>query len=278
MGSVCRVRQLIRELNYEEMVAYRLIPDVVALVEEEAPSGLLGKTVRFPRFVYTDAHKDFCHFGILMELVCRSYLLGGTSTSTCVKVALKTAGLGSKGMTKAHWDNYASRGGLGKLLSELKLEWDKLVPLHDPKREGPEYEEVLAFRGKVEGHPDITTALGVFDVKTTTGLKGMLPEASLQILSYFALGKATGKPWRYAGLVLPLQRQVLCFDLTKWNRWSDFVGMLVNRQRIQRGGTCFDLVSLGFQLSPQAAQLLIGSHQGLTGVKGGFVEALRSFG
>jgi len=71
--------------------------------------------------------------------------------------------------------------------------------------------------GMIQGHPDVVTESGVYDVKTTSSFRTMAKDSILQVLFYFMLGRLQGYTWTRAGIILPMQRITVCFNLEKWN-------------------------------------------------------------
>jgi hypothetical protein len=67
------------------------------------------------------------------------------------------------------------------------------------------------------GRPNIVTDTGVMDIKTTSSFTKMSDDSILQVLCNFLLLKANGRNIRYAGIILPMQRDVLLFDLEDWD-------------------------------------------------------------
>lgn len=89
--------------------------------------------------------------------------------------------------------------------------------------------------GPIRGHPDIYVPDFIdgdgliLDVKTTQNFEAMRADTIKQLLAYVALLRAQGedRSARYIGVVLPLQRQILLFDLENWH-YQPFLQVLEN--------------------------------------------------
>ena len=94
---------------------------------------------------------------------------------------------------------------LGKVI-EFNTEWS--VKNAAPTGiENDEKEDII------RGCPDIVTDTAVLDIVTTSSFTKMSNERFLQVWREFALLKANGRNLTYAGTLLPLQRDILIFNL-----------------------------------------------------------------
>lgn len=80
--------------------------------------------------------------------------------------------------------------------------------------------------GIVEGHPDIMTHKGIFEIKTSCKVTVDWNDYLLQIFSYGALSLINGNAQTLIHLVLPLQEVIWTFDLSKWSKYRDFIEIL----------------------------------------------------
>lgn len=82
---------------------------------------------------------------------------------------------------------------------------------------------------ELSGHPDIVTDQCILDVKNTTSFQKMSKESFLQVLAYYALNKAMNPetPVSYIGFVLPMQRDLIVFDVSGWNS-SPYLQVLIS--------------------------------------------------
>lgn len=74
----------------------------------------------------------------------------------------------------------------------------------------------------IQGHPDLASIDAVYDVKATRNFNSMRKESILQILCYVALLRAKGRNVNRCGVILPLQACILETDVSNWDS-SEFL-------------------------------------------------------
>lgn len=95
---------------------------------------------------------------------------------------------------------------------------------------------VVNHEGKpvLAGHPDIVTINSVIDIKTSVSFKKISDQTFLQLLAYVAIMRANGLAINYAGVLLPLQIQLIMVDLSGWNSQpflDDLISIAIQKQR-----------------------------------------------
>lgn len=215
-----RVRTIIASWNYPNLLAAGLVPDMASTL----PSLV---TKRYPPWVYAAAKTDpnfFAMFGSYMEqLVVHALVTGQTTLST-------------EEYTQ-HW-TAVSHSPIPEAIPKAHRYFEMILKgLVKTRRVGSNllHEHELADR-QVTGHPDILDldSHTIVDVKTTSKFASMAEGAYLQILAYVALARVEQIPITHVGLILPLQREWILWDIQSWNSAS-FLELL------QQGATwCMD--------------------------------------
>lgn len=110
--------------------------------------------------------------------------------------------------------------------------------------------------GAVQGHPDVVCGDTVYDIKTTQQWSKMRVNALLQVLAYLALGRALGRELNKIGIILPLQRKVLTYDLTDWDStlYLSTLQEMAEKMQIGSGSAEDRMILTGYMT------LAIGSH------------------
>ena len=203
-NSGVRVRRIITQLSYPELVLNGVIPNL----EISVPKLPLKK---YPPWVYAQSKLNpdfFSEFGLFVEEV------------------LYTAIVGARMDYFELWTRVARSTPPAELQSSTNF-FGGLIGWVRPFFVGHQVEHGREFRhGEVEGHPDLfcpdftvgtQKQTWILDVKTTTGFAKMAHQSYLQILAYSALARAEGFVNNAVGLLLPIQRQIFWFDLTNWD-------------------------------------------------------------
>ncbi len=81
--------------------------------------------------------------------------------------------------------------------------------------------EIDDVDSNIVGHPDLVSVDTIYDIKTTGRFGRMRTNTILQLLSYYCLSQVKGTSIKNIGLVLPLQLQVVTYDLSLWD-WKPF--------------------------------------------------------
>lgn len=117
------------------------------------------------------------------------------------------------------------------------------------------------------GHPDIIGMANgkrfIIDIKTSSGFKSIRQHAFMQIIAYAALSRVSGVDVDLVGIYLPLQCQLMWFDIAAWDLTSYLnVLLYVSRPPPLTDSALFNVVQYVSQLNSmtycQAAG--IGSH------------------
>lgn len=201
--TAVRVRRIILQLSYPELVLNRVVPDLEMSVYQ-LPSK------RYPPWVYAQSKTNpnfFSEFGLFIEVVIYTSIIGG----------------------RMDYFKLWSRGAQSSPPAELETAgsfFGGIIGWVRPMFIGHHVEPGRVRHGEVEGHPDLfcdsymvgsDRQIWILDVKTTTGFSKMAHESYLQILAYTALARANGFVNNAVGLLLPIQRQILWFNLTAWD-------------------------------------------------------------
>jgi hypothetical protein len=67
------------------------------------------------------------------------------------------------------------------------------------------------------GHPDIVTDSCILEIKTTGSFLKIAKQSCLQVLAYYALMKPTVPTVQYIGFLLPMQRDLVIYNLGAWD-------------------------------------------------------------
>lgn len=202
-----RVRQLISQLCYPELVSGGIIPDL-------APHTPDLPNKRYPPWLYQRSKslpETFSEFGLFIEEIIATAILNGSINYPEI------------------WSRVCSSPPPPELESSKNF-FGGIIGTFLPVFKGHTVEHGPTLScGNVQGHPDLLCrsfgdeTVGshrqtwLLDVKTTTGFKKMAEESYLQILAYSALLRADGLKSNYVGLLLPIQRQILWFNLDGWD-------------------------------------------------------------
>lgn len=233
-----RVRQIIPKIDYSELIEAGIIPDLTDSIKPEVKA-----KKKCPYWVYKDLSKaigslNFSFFGVYMEFLIKKMI------SDCISVNWNES---SEAVEKypilkklvdpnTRWNDLVkdlitltsiymriedqmsdfdlnclnkSYGSFTNLFKEIKImfsESDKSQVTFNS-----EYSSSL-----VQGHPDITSLNFVLDVKTTQNFESMREESLLQIFSYIALMRHNNATVNYAGILLPLQKDILLLNVKEW--------------------------------------------------------------
>lgn len=204
-----RVRQLISQLCYSELVSGGIIPDLTPhtpdLPNKRYPPWLYQRSKSLPEI--------FSEFGLFIEEIIATAIFNGSMNYSEIWSRVCS----SPPPPELESSKSFFGGIIGTFLSVFK---------GHTVEHGP-----TLSSGNVEGHPDLlcrsfksstearllNDETWLLDVKTTTGFKKMAEESYLQILAYSALLRANGLKSNYIGLLFPIQRQIVWFNLTGWD-------------------------------------------------------------
>lgn len=246
-----RTRQIIKNISYDELVQQQVIPDIYPLVTTE--------NKRYPPFVYKT--KDFSYFGVLADFIIRA----GLRINLSQEVDLGTEEIvefmptfTDELMITAleHINTYQTSTNINDIINSVYfLAGSSRIELKDIQSYIPTYvniiKEIIAkwnyyityLSGKVifnsaysyesfQGHPDVvingSEFSTVLDIKNTIAFDKMAKESILQVLAYYALMKVNGLNPRFVGFILPMQRDILLYDLNGWDS-TNFLNLLTTK-------------------------------------------------
>lgn len=237
-----RTRAVIERLSYDSLVKEGIIPDVYSMIVQ-SPTGMAAK--RYPPFVYSG--KDFSFFGMFWDYVVRAGLRMnipgvelGIDAYTQIVQTLPDEEMLQLMMKISSYENSNNMNDIAtsslvitsavygtnpysltdiqgyvptmvNVIKELIARWNT-YQLTGPVKFNTEF-----VHGQFSGHPDIVTSNVVLDIKTTASFGKMAKEACLQVLAYYALMKPTTPALQMIGFVLPMQRDILLYNLGNWN-------------------------------------------------------------
>lgn len=194
-----RVRALIAQLSYPELLRGSVIPDL----EVCTPSIV---TKRYPPWVYNlnrSGYTDiFCQFGLYVEeIVYWAITRSDEPDYLDLWGKICDIPIPANDLTK-------SRNFFGGIVTTFRTAFSG----HSSVQHGPD----LTYK-TVQGHPDLVGPNWILDVKTTSGFSKMAKASFLQILAYGMLAKTLKMNINAIGILLPLQRQFLWYDISQWN-------------------------------------------------------------
>jgi len=224
-----RVRRLITQFSYPDLVRSGVIPDLSLNTPEVAVK-------RYPPWIYAlkKIHEStFCDFGLFVENVIASTIAmvdknESVNYSTiwvqCSEIPLPNELAGQ--------NNF-----IGGIITWAQSVFNGFQVEHEP-----------TFKHKnVEGHPDFISksenGTWILDCKTTSGFKNMAEQTYLQILAYCALARARGDTCNYIGILLPLQRQVLWYNLTGWVETKYLILLIREAKWVKKDAEIYDVNS-----------------------------------
>lgn len=277
-----RTRFIIQNLSYDDLVNNHTIPDIFPLVK--------SPTKKYPPFVYRT--KDFSFFGVIADFIIRAGLrinlrqqvnigiepfvesipqlsdelmlliihsLNTYQTSTnlndIVDASYYLAGPTSISLSdiRSHVPCYVN------IIKDIISKWSE----YSHYLSGDVYFNASYDNGVFEGHPDIVI-LGkdhstVLDIKNSSSFTKMSKESILQVLSYFALMKSTVPNIRFVGFVLPMQRDILLYDLSNWDS-SPFLKVLTQNANNLNSVDTLSQLLFSLNVSQPSTFYPIGSH------------------
>lgn len=192
--TTTRVRQLTPLLTYGDLTRRKLLPKKPLFTRSEVPTH--GKNFPLARKMGYSQH------GLFVEELVKAVILGGSTA---------------------------------KVFASLACAREKLTPYREiMELAASHFEGVRCDFGVemevdgIQGHPDICTDGVVYDVKTSGRFAAMRSDTILQVLSYFALCKLSGKypEVHSVGLVLPCQGLIVVRRLDGWDYkafWNEMV-------------------------------------------------------
>lgn len=228
------VRQFLPLLNFTTLVKHGLIPDLRPFVKKY-------EMIKFPAWVYKCGDDGRSFFGMFMDYVARRQFVDSFPDkhfefnmdtdedsakycdrtlhwnkvySSCYKLAQQHYDFNKIKVDEKTLNNYIPT------LQNIKKDLTQLWIKYDCLGDNIEYNTEWFHSDIITAHPDIVTSNSVLDIKTTTSFGKMADESFLQILCYCAILRANGRKVDYIGLVLPMQRDILVFDVSDWNSKS----------------------------------------------------------
>lgn len=211
-----RVRQALKLFKYESLVRRKLIGDW----ESRLPRDVTAIRRHLPV-----VKNKYDTFGLIMELLVRMAFFDLNKDLVLDEQLVHTSGLSPRRRVRLAVDLTNQATG------HQVFRHDDLEPHSDIlyrqarspiSKWPPEFglcvqSGCVLEHGLLQGHPDVVTEFGVYDVKTTSSFRTMARESILQVLFYYMLGKLEGRTWTLAGIILPMQGITVCFKLSKWN-------------------------------------------------------------
>lgn len=198
-----RVRQLITQLSFSDLSRTGVVPDLRQLTPETVSK-------RYPPWIYQLSKsypQTFADFGLFIENVIYTAINNGKMNYTAI------------------WSNVSdipvpaqlqqANNFLGGIIG-----W--ISPLF--RDQSVEHNLELTYK-QVQGHPDFfcrsipgnEKETWIIDVKCTANFKKMSEQTFLQILAYSALARINGHSSNYIGVLLPLQRQIIWYNVSLWD-------------------------------------------------------------
>lgn len=241
-----RTRAITDHLDYDNLVARGIIPDIVPSIQ---PTALTVK--RYPPFVYSCQDDDkFSFFGMFMDYIIRAGLRVNLTQSVELGIDTNAEAIQTLPDTKMleimdHLNKYETSRNMndiaqaalvltsmmyGKSLFNREQIQGYVPTLVNIVKEIINHWNILGTyltgtvkfnaeytHGSFSSHPDIVTDNCVLDIKNTASFTKMSKSSCLQVLAYYAVIKLTNPGMQYIGFVLPMQRDIAIFSLGNWN-------------------------------------------------------------
>ena len=241
--TMLRLRSITDNLSYDSLLSLGVIPDLYSLIVESNPP-----TKRYPPFVYSSNNYPF--FGMLWDYIIRASLrinlpekidlgidpvtsiipslpdsemllaldsLHTYQTSTNINlIASSSLSLTSYLFGLSPYSPKDIQSYIGTIINtmkELMLKWS----LYSKYLSGPILFNSEYSHSLFSGHPDIVTSSSVLDIKSSASFLKLAKSSCLQILAYYALIKPTSPSLQYVGFVLPIQRDLLLYNVGLWD-------------------------------------------------------------
>lgn len=246
--TTVQVDDLIASIDYDSLIQLGLIPDLDA----HSPD-LLKK---YPAWVYRQAkqeeeqnkgrdkkkhHQVVPAFDKTMRMLVRQMIQG-------ISLSISDPGM----FSKPEWSSYMPT--LQTMSKTLVEQWQSYGAALDGKMT---FDHKIATSTQIEGSPDIITPKAVLGIRTTTRFTKISKSTYLEMLMHFSLLKRESRSEiRYLGVVLPMQMQILVFDLETWED-SPFFDYMVKKAQ-------FFFPTIPYQLklkrTPQELVVAAGHH------------------
>ena len=182
------IHTLIKQFSYRDLCRGGIIPDL-EIVTPTIP------TKRYPGWIsHSDNPEIFSHFSLFIEEIVYRAIIQTTKLDYS---AIWTEGSPDKSLHLLD--------GIVSLVRTMFVGYDDI-------RHRPE----LIYK-TIQGHPDLVGQGWILDIKTTTNFSKISHDCFLQILAYGALAQAIGMDILTIGVLLPLQGQILWYDISQWN-------------------------------------------------------------
>jgi len=240
-----RTRSITDNLSYDDLLKQGLIPDLCSVVNQ-SPNAIASK--RYPPFVYKS--KDYSFFGMFMDYAIRAGLrINLTQTIDIgtdpiidviqqlpdheMSILLEQLHMyqTSKNVNVVAQSSLTLTSNLYKKSPIPKDDIQKYVPtlvnviksivakwnLYSSYLDG-----TIKFNSELScdtfsGHPDIVTDQCILDIKNTCSFSKISKESCLQVLAYYALSRQTCPSIKYVGFVLPMQRDLVIYNVSNWD-------------------------------------------------------------
>jgi len=133
--------------------------------------------------------------------------------------------------------------------------------IHNEFKDIPLQCQVPLTYGQIIGHIDLMSFDTIYDIKTSGRFGRMRINTILQLLSYYTLAKLNGLPIKQIGLVLPLQSQVVTYNLEKWNYLSFYEELVKCIDfKLAKEINCYNLTLDQQQMFLQLYNQFVGHH------------------
>lgn len=206
------VHDLISQLSYKELLRENIIPDLETYTTSIA-------TKRYPSWIYNlnrSGHRDiFYQFESFVEEIVYSAI-----TQSC---DLDYLSLWSKICTISPPMNDFIKSK--NLFNDIVSTFRSAFSGHPNIQKSPEF----TFKN-IQAHPNLLGSNWILDVKTTGSFAKIAHKSFLQILACGALAKALGRDISAIGILLPLQHQILWYDISQWDS-NAFLNVLTRESK-----------------------------------------------
>jgi deoxyribonuclease-4 len=190
---------MITQFSYFELVRSRIIPDLSPFTPHIA-------TKKYPPWIYAlkKVYPDtFMDFGLFIENIIAKTIQNQPINYPEIWMACSDIPVPNEIQGQNNF--------LGGIIGWTKSIFNGFQIEHNPE---------FTFQN-IQGHPDLISknqnGTLIIEVKTTSGFKSMAEQTYLQILAYCTLARSCGQVCNFISILLPLQRQIMWFNMTGWN-------------------------------------------------------------
>lgn len=262
-----RTREFISNLSYNDLCIQGIIPDLNALIRNTQS---IRTIKQYPSFV--KKRGCYSHIGLMVDYLIRACIRSNCYVKEIQEIILGKEAvfemiphldIQAQNVFHLLYQQYITSNDFSTLLcvsylitalyypntfdvEEIKSHLPELYLMVESiinkwKSFGDHISGTICFNqeyshGSVQGHPDVVVLSNngsfVLDIKNSYDFNTMSKESSLQVLTYFVLMRQNMINIRYVGFILPMQHDILIYDLINWD-YSRFLNIMIGSQTPQ---------------------------------------------